>query len=370
MDHFLRKAYGTGNLAAPGDDVGSPWPRLMLLARSFSYLQIVLLPLGAVDAYRRRRWYFWSALTVFAIAGPLFVVAANISVQNVGSQWILQRFFLVPHVVLAPLAAFGVVFLSELVSRYVTHGRVQLAAAGVAIVAAGVILFGSIRAYPQLDQSQNHVAHTYAEDILASLPQRAILLASGDDVVLPVAYLQAVEHKRPDVTLVMLGILKGGAGAWYIPQLRRHDPTLVVPFNQYNRQSSSANIKALVDANPGRQFAVVGVSLDDSMSKTHWFYRHGLVEEYLPMEVDVTLDVASAEADRLLRVFRLPDPKNVKYFTFESGILANYAMVAKTVGDEYATAGMKDEAAQWYRRSLEIFPTLIQTQEALKKVSK
>jgi hypothetical protein len=45
-------------------------------------------------------------------------------------------------------------------------------------------------------------------------------------------------------------------------------------------------------------------------------------------------------------------------------------MTAKAIGDEYATAGMNDEAAHWYRRSLEIFPTLIQTQEALKKVSK
>jgi hypothetical protein len=229
---------------------------------------------------------------------------------------------------------------------------------------------GAILTYPSVDQSRNHIARNYGEDILSSLPARAVLLAQGDDALLPLAYLQAVEHRRPDVTVVMLGILKGVSGVWYIPQLRLHDPTLVVPFNVYDPQVPTSNMKALVDANPGRPFALIGENIDDSLKQSHWYYRRGLIQEILPMSADVTLDVASAETDRLLRSYHLPDPKTVKYVSFESVVLLNYAMAAKKIGDEYATAGMKPEAATWYRRAIEIFPTLKGAHDALASVSK
>jgi hypothetical protein len=367
--HFLRREYGTANLAAPGIEAGPPGPRLALLAQSFTYVQLVLIPLGVVEAWRRHRWYCWSALLMFAIAGPMFAAYANMQVADVGLQWVLRRFFLLPHVVLAPLAAFGVVLLTGLAGR-VMAGQTRAAEAVVAGAATLAILAGAILAYPHVDQSRNHIARNYAEDILSSLKPHAVLLAQGDDALLPLAYVQAVEHQRPDVTIIMLGILKGLSGTWYVPQLRQHDPTLVIPFDLYESHVPTENIKALIDANPGRPFAIIGENIDDSLKQSHWYYRHGLVQEILPLSADVTLDVAAAETDRLLHSYHLPDPKTVKYVSFESVILFNYAMSAKKIGDEYATAGMKPEAAAWYRRAIDIFPTLKGAHDALAGVSK
>src|SRR6185503_15621277 len=123
---------------------------------------------------------------------------------------------------------------------------------------------GAVRTYPAIDQSRNDVARNFAEDVLATLEPHSVLFAWGDETVFPVAYLQAVEGRRPDVTLVMLGVFR--SFDWYIRQLRRRDPGLVIPFDRYDPGRPSATMKALVDANPGRRFALIGDPLDDSLT--------------------------------------------------------------------------------------------------------
>src|SRR5439155_11603012 len=148
--------------------------------------------------------------------------------------------------------------------------RVRVAAAAVGGVA---ILAGVILAYHAVDLSSNHLARTFSEDILASLEPGTILLADGDHVVLPLAYLQAVENQRPDVTLVILGIR---GSAWYMRQLRQREATLVVPTADYRRRVDT--LRALADANPSRKVALFGPALEDtSLEGGYWLYRRGLV---------------------------------------------------------------------------------------------
>jgi hypothetical protein len=59
----------------------------------------------------------------------------------------------------------------------------------------------------------------------------------------------------------------------------------------------------------------------------------------------------------------------VKYTTFEPAVLGEYAMVAKHVGDEYATAHRDVDAAAWYRRALSIFPGFTDARAALERAT-
>src|SRR5262249_14881079 len=144
---------------------------------------------------------------------------------------------------------------------------------GVAVAGAVLVIVLGIVGYPSLNARDNHLAHDFAEDILRSVPQDGVLLAESDVVVLPVAYLQAVEHARPDVTLVMAGPL--ARGDWYVRELRAIAPTLTVPFDRYS-PAGGATIHDLVAANPRRPFILIGAPPDGSLEPAYWFLPHGL----------------------------------------------------------------------------------------------
>ena len=352
--HFMRTAYGTGNLAAQSLYVGSPLDRVAAFARSFTLPEAVLVPLGAWLLYRRARWYFWATMTVAGVAGPAFAGYANLDVLVPTTLWVLQRFFLLPHVILAPLAAFGLMWISGRLSQYAAPARRPFVEGAVAVCVLAVVGAGIARDYRRLDLSRNHVARTFAEDVLATLKPNAVLMTMGDEVALPVAYLQAVEGRRPDVTLLMLGVIRGSD--WYIRQLRSRQPPLVVPFDRYNRTRPSSTVKAIVDANPGRPFALIGDALDTSLQQSHWFYRRGVLGELQPMATNVSLDTMTDDNERLLGMYKPPQAATIRQHTFEIVILRDYAIGAKLVGDEYARAGLTPQARRWYERAMSIDP--------------
>ncbi|MEK7215707.1 MAG: DUF2723 domain-containing protein, partial [Chloroflexota bacterium] len=175
---FLRRDYGTGQLVAGPAEAGSPVDRLRALAASFTVIEGVLLTAGAVQAYRTHRWYFVFALLAFLPTGPAFAAYANIDVSQSITLFVLERFFLLPHVVVAPLAAFGVLGLAAAVRRLIPE-RITLSQPldrGIAAVALVVIVAGAVATYPTVDLHNNHLARTYAEDVLASLPVARLLI--------------------------------------------------------------------------------------------------------------------------------------------------------------------------------------------------
>lgn len=355
LDHFLRRDYGTGQLvSSPDYQGGSPVQRVVALLESFGPLEGLLLVLGAVQAYRRHRWYFWFVTLAFVFAGPAFVVYANVNVALPLLLFVLERFFLLAHVVTASFFGLGLVLGLELATAF-SRDRRDLAKNA---VMAGVLLLVFFRvgaSYDDVDQSENHVARWFAEDVLSTLEPNAVLLAGGDETVMPVSYLQGVEHYRTDVRLVMLGLL---SAHWYVPQLRDNYPDLVVPFARFDPQSPSGNTKALVDANPGRTFGVIWSVPDNSLKTSYWYYSRGLVLRLLPMTTDVTLDQMTAENQRLLERYRLPSINKIKSKTFERAILFQYAMAPYRVGEEYEHGQVYGGARAWYERALSIDPAL------------
>lgn len=366
LRHFLRSDYGTGRLVAAGASPGSPLARLAALGASFTILETLLVVIGAFAAYSRVGWYFWGVLSSVALAGPAFVAYANIDVSNPPLLWALRRFFLLPHVIAAPLAAFGVVAIAEyLASRAAPERRTTIEAVIGACAAVGLLASVAVH-YRATDQSQNHLAHTFASDILSTVEPNSVLLALGDEVVFPVAYVQAVERQRPDVTLVMLGLFR--SFGWYVNQLRRRDPKLVIPFDRYDPADSAATLRAFVAANPGRPFAIVGSATDNSLSGGYWLYRRGLIEQIEPMAKDIGLEAAARENDRLLRAYRLPNPDAVRRNTFEISILAKYARAPAAMGDQFALAHLDGQARGWYERALAIDPEAADVRDALARL--
>ena len=204
----LRNGRGAGFHWGPLDDLASLWQHLsgalyrssffslplegMLLnaqrwlVQAADEFHLALVPLvvwGGWATWRRDRSVF--VLIGGAIACNL-IAALNYHRDPNG----LPVFYLLSVVGLAVWLGMG---LDALASRVRSVVSVPLAALVVALVL--------VSHYEESDRSENWVADRYGRDILADLPEGAILITEGDDAAFVLDYLVRIEGLRPDVTL-------------------------------------------------------------------------------------------------------------------------------------------------------------------------
>jgi tetratricopeptide (TPR) repeat protein len=146
----------------------------------------------AVAAARRRK---------LPVLLPLLVMAANVAAMALhGSRsdlFIWHRYYIPSYLCLALLAARGWQAAAELLSPR---------AALLALVPPLVLAASGWRAN---DRSRYRVAEDYSRTLLASLPPGSQLVASDDNILFVLMYLNLGEGLRPDVHLVLEGV--GGA---------------------------------------------------------------------------------------------------------------------------------------------------------------
>lgn len=197
-----RRSYGSGRLVGTAGYIGgSPFVRIIALCTFFGPVAGMLILLGAIQAYRRQRWYFWFSLIAFLCAGPLFAWITNLNLSTAPSAlFVLQRFFLLPQVVVAPLIAFGVLLIAEVIasSAPALPTRPSPLVAGALLI---VLIVSVVTNYRRVDQSRNRVARSFGEDVFTTVEPHAILLTTGDGIAVPLTYLSITEGKRPDVAI-------------------------------------------------------------------------------------------------------------------------------------------------------------------------
>jgi hypothetical protein len=359
---FLRLDYGTGQLIpTQAYQGGTPIDRLVEFAKNVNPALAVLVALGAVQAYRRIRWYFWMSTLAFLFSGVLFVLYANANVQVETARFILVRFFLLPQVVVAPLAAFGLVFLAELVRRRTRIASVRLSRmiAGAAFAVAAIELIVTFHA---VDLSADHVAHDFAVDMLATTPRNAVLLAGGDHIVLPLAYLQAVEDARPDVTLVFIPIL---AADWYQRELKLRHPDLNVPLARYDQPDG---LLTLMQANLGRTFVLTGEQADQRLGGLYGVYGRGLLLPVIGPDAQLDLEAVRKDNEELMASYHLPTLAAIKPESFERFILDWYALVWFRLGKQYEDHQLYADARIYYEKALAIEPALPEALNGMRRV--
>jgi hypothetical protein len=356
LDLIARRSYGTTVFASEASvRGGAPLARVGLLLGSFTPLEAVLLAAGAFAAWRDRRWYLVEAAVAFLLAGPAFVAYADIDPADPVNRVIIERFFLLPHAITAPLLGLGIALLARLAAR---PDVPRLTVPAGALAAAAVI---ALIALPSVDRREDRVARGYGADILEGLERGAILLTTGDDASLAVSYLQAVEGARPDVIHVIPALLRGD---WYVRQLRARHPELAIPFDRLT------TLGAFVEANAARPIATVGPLVDESLGSTHWLYPQGLARAVRRLPVGGRIEDLARENDDLLRRYHVPALDRVRAKPWERAILGDYARVAYAVGEQYEAARNVPEARRWYQRALSIDPEDAASRRALVRVGR
>ncbi|HEY2124603.1 MAG TPA: DUF2723 domain-containing protein [Chthoniobacterales bacterium] len=350
---MARRSYGSGHLVSTVDYLGgSGGQRILALLVSLGPLLGLMIVLGFIQAWRRHRSYFWFTLLAFTFTGPFFIYITNLNLKTAPSAlFVLQKFFVLSHVVLAPLSALGIILAGQLISgtKLRAHAATTLVAT-LLLLGAGLTVLGN---YHRHDLSHNHLARDFASDALHSAPPNSILFASGDSVVLPLMYLHDVEKMRSDTILIAASLLPAD---WYLLQLRRRYPDLVIPFDHYDGQVHG--LKALVDANQARPIALIGFALASAqdLQADYRFQPCGLLHLVKPLGQAPTLRETASLNEQLLRDYHLPVPETVRRDTFEIELLALYAAPAWNVGRLYENAGRKTEALPWFQRTRAIDP--------------
>ncbi|HXY60158.1 MAG TPA: DUF2723 domain-containing protein [Chthoniobacterales bacterium] len=360
-----RRSYGSTRLVnTPGYTGGPPWSRLATFFASFGWLSGILICVGAIEGFRSRRWYFWFTLVAFIFAGPFFVWVTNLNLASAPSAlFVLQRFFLLSQVVLAPLTAFGVLFVEKLIAR-VLPSLSMLALRLTAAACLVTIATSVVTNYRGLDLSRNFIARRFGEDVFGITSPNSILLATGDGFAFPLLYLQTVEHVGADTTLVILPMMLGD---WYVRELQERHPDLVIPFERYDR--STNNVKSLVEANPSRTIALAGTLGDDhSLDLDYWPYQQGILTVIMPKSQDRSLATVLAENEQLLNRCHAPAPGTARMNTFEADIVAIYTASWSRLGELCERAGSNDQARIWYQRALAINPQFSRAREGLARL--
>lgn len=359
VDLLTRADYGGGShLTLIGSGAlsgGNPLLRMGQLALAIGVVVGVLAIAGLGYAWREHRWYFWFVVTGFGFSGLIMQFVADVNLSQSAGLFVLERFFLLPLVFIAPLAGLGVVQLAELTER--SKGRLVPATQMVAVLAVIVASIIAALNYSQVDLSNDRVADLYARDILNGLPKNDILLAQGDESIGPLWAVQHVEHIRPDVTLVSSDVFPA---PWYQQDLRTQG--LSVP--------RASTVLAFRSANADRPVNVIGNLPDKSLDGKYFYYQDGLTNDLLPESANPTPQMLAQDNTTKLASYHIPSYRQIKQRSFEPNILADYAAVPFAVGEQFRQAGDKADAAAWYKRALAIDPSLTAAKNELATVEK
>jgi hypothetical protein len=342
---------------------GSVAERVVALLGSFTPAEAILVAIGAVVLFRRDRALFWFFAIAFAVAGPAFVAYSNINISTPLTRSVLERFFLLSHVIVAPLAALGLVGIGQFVRDRVARPRASLAEAAAGAIAVAVSVAVAAASFGAIDESDNHFARSFAEDILSTARPRSILFAGGDAVVMPIQYLLVIEGVRPDVTFVQIPLLRAD---WYVRELRRQYPALVLRYPRYD--GIPGTMRGFIEPNDPAAFDVIGGLLDDTMSSTHMLVPRGLVSEFRPKDERIDLEALAGRNEALLSTYRIPAVAAVSGRAWDRVILGDYASPAYNVALSFEQRKLYPRARDWYNRALAIDPDFIEARTALAKL--
>jgi hypothetical protein len=114
-----------------------------------------------------------------------------------------------------------------------------------------LIAFRAILMIPEQNLSTDHRAEQYAQTVLASLPDRAIVFTKGDEALFSLWYFHYGDHWRPDVAVVSEELL---TQPWYRDVLKYTYLDLNVP--------ATAQTQAFVELNPQRPVCLLDAGLE------------------------------------------------------------------------------------------------------------
>jgi hypothetical protein len=285
----LHRDFLTGERAPSGvralpDAPGRAASYGVITLREIGLAAVLVAIVGAVTVIRRRQWgaaLFFGLVLLANFAGAIFVSGLE-SENGIASGMIVGGFLIDAVIVAGVLVAIGTSAMADGVASWAagldrssllgsTSAPVLLAvvvgAAAVAILLPSVIVH-----MPYATHRRPPFADRYAQRVLSSLPEDAVLVVWDWEFAQPMRYRQLVHGERPDVT-----IFSGAESPyeWYREQLQREVPDLAPPVDAGKDEyvldfivNARAERPVYVDMSAMNQFTgAVGFELDGPVAQ-------------------------------------------------------------------------------------------------------
>ncbi len=343
--HLFRRA-DYGSLSLLPESARGLFEEASALAQLPVYLQTMLggtslllgglAVAGALWLARRDRRALWALLGAWLVSGPAFLMYARYPLEDPFWVGVVQRFYLLPHVSIAILAGCGVALAGP--RRVLASGLILTA------LVAGL----GLSHFKEADHSQDLVARDYVENLLAGVPQGALLLTSGDAPGMLLEYVRYVEQRRTDLVVLDQDKL---AYSWYVDSKRRENPSVVFPWRRLDGES--AVLADLVAANYGTRPILVWDFIDPSLSGRFRLLPAGLAQRVAepgedPAPAEVAAWIEPLWDSYQLRALSRSWPRR----SFNHLITSFYGFPFYSVGHEFERVGRLEEAAVFYRRAI------------------
>ncbi len=224
VHHFLRSEYGTFQLSI-SDAKPAPLEHVLALGDTlvsdlFGAPLLLLLGLAAFFRTRDRSrpltaWGAHAALVASVVlAGPVFVSRFNLATHGLASK-VTERFHLLPLALTSVLVAMSLDACLEAAAGR-DRRRIERGTRAVAAGAIVVVLLRAGLSYPAVREHQRPTTDDYLHDVLAMVPERSIILATGDDLTGGFMYTRCALGLRPDVEAITPVLLLND---WYPKQV-------------------------------------------------------------------------------------------------------------------------------------------------------
>ncbi|MFN8586882.1 MAG: DUF2723 domain-containing protein [Candidatus Eisenbacteria bacterium] len=230
---LLRDDYGTFRLDPAQAGMNADRNHVLLwlesLPRDFGAVALAVAAVGAVVLVRRAPRVA-AALGGFFALQLLFFTRVGFPSDSPLLRGVIERFYILPALVLALLAGAGAAWLFERRAWFAAPGGRRWPA--VAAVAAYYAITGVAAHAADVSQRGNRLCEALGRGMLASCPERAVLFVQGDLQHNALAYLQRARGLRPDVTVLDQELM---TYAWYVRRVRAAHPDLLPPFGAAQR---------------------------------------------------------------------------------------------------------------------------------------
>jgi len=189
--------------------------RMALREFGFSWLPLTLFlaVAGLASAYKRDRTAFWFLLLI------LFAdLAYSLNYEIAEDK---DAYYLPAFISIAISAGLGFGWLIQLIASKRSRVLTPHLAAATAIVLTSAAAFAAN--WPFNDRRHDFIADDYVQNLFSTIAPDGLLLTQEWQVVSPMFYAQEIEHRRPDVKVLDINLLRR---SWYFDYLKQVHPGL------------------------------------------------------------------------------------------------------------------------------------------------
>ncbi|XP_033966881.1 LOW QUALITY PROTEIN: protein O-mannosyl-transferase TMEM260 [Pseudochaenichthys georgianus] len=229
LTHLLRAEYGTFSLAKTESSVSLTSMLKAQLDHCLKDLSLPVLALAGIGLLlsswdrtcRSVSWLFTAMMVVYSL---FFAWRANLDISRPLLLGVVERFWLQSDAAVCVLAGLGLSRTHTELERRLGRGGLWKTTGWVFTMA---LLAHMVHTnHKECDQSRNSVVERFGRELLASVPNNAIILTRGDLPGNSLRYLHYCQGVRPDARLVDQEMM---TYTWYVAKLAQHHPGVNFP---------------------------------------------------------------------------------------------------------------------------------------------